>query len=95
MTISISKFFKHELRSSRVAYHEHLQTGTTTARKEKCTSAEKQPNKGVKDCLNKRNQSANSSRSAKAKSQASARIISEGNKGSGLAQQLEWGDTVW
>lgn len=55
MTISISKFFKRELRSSRVAYQEHLQTGTTTTRKEKSMSAKEQPTKGIKDRLNKGN----------------------------------------
>lgn len=34
MGASVSKL-KHELRSCRIAYHEHLQTGTTTTRKEK------------------------------------------------------------
>ena len=31
---------KHELRSCRVAYQEHLQTGTTTTRKEKAIAKE-------------------------------------------------------
>lgn len=51
MTISIANFFKHELQSSRVAYQEHLQTGTTTTRKEKAVCAEKQLSKGIKDRL--------------------------------------------
>lgn len=55
MTISISKFFNHELRSNRVAYQEHLLTDTTTTRKEKSVSAEKQPSKGLRDRLNKEN----------------------------------------
>ena len=55
MTISISKFFNHELRSSRVAYQEHLQSDTTTTRKEKSVSADKQPSKGLRDRLNKEN----------------------------------------
>lgn len=47
MTITLSKLFKHELRSSRIGYQEHLQTGTTTTRKEKAVKVEKEKKEGM------------------------------------------------
>lgn len=51
MNFSIFKFFKYEVRSSRVAYQEHLQTGTTTTRKEKSVRVKEQSTQSIKDQL--------------------------------------------